>query len=408
MTAEQPTQRRWLSVFVNTVVCAAILAGSAAAIVAINRTEPTAQQINSKRTSAALVETTIVQRDTYSPSLVVLGTVEPARDIVLSPRVRGQVMELSPEFMPGGMVRQGDMLLQIDPADFENALSIRESELLQVEASLKIEDGRQTLAKKELSLLEDSIEGIDRGLVLREPQFASIKSEVGAAKAAVERAKLDLERSRVLAPFDAQVLRRSVNIGSQVGPGDELGQLVGIEEYWIMAAVPVRSLRWVQFPEGETKGSTVTLRNPDAWGAETERQARVTRMIGTLDQQTRLARVLITVPDPLGQKSNEPPLILDTLIEVRIEGKPIDNVVRLNREYVHERNTVWVMNDGKLEIRETDVAFQDAEYAYIRTGLETGEEVVTTTLATVADGVGLRKVDQDSTAGENSNTESTD
>ena len=176
-------------------------------------------------------------------------------------------MELSPEFMPGGMVRQGDMLLQIDPADFENALSIRESELLQVEASLKIEDGRQTLAKKELSLLEDSIEGIDRGLVLREPQFASIMSEVGAAKAAVERAKLDLERSRVIAPFDAQVLRRSVNIGSQVGPGDELGQLVGIEEYWIMAAVPVRSLRWVQFPEGETKGSTVTLRNPDAWGA---------------------------------------------------------------------------------------------------------------------------------------------
>ena len=82
--------------------------------------------------------------------------------------------------------------------------------------------------------------------------------------------------------------------------------------------------------------------------------------------------------------------------------------MRLNREYVHERNTVWVMNDGKLEIRETDVAFQDAEYAYIRTGLETGEEVVTTTLATVADGVGLRKVDQDSTAGENSKTESTD
>lgn len=408
MTAEQPTQRRWLSVFVNTIVCVAILAGSGAAIVAINRTEPTAQQINSKRTSAALVETTTVQRDTYSPSIVVLGTVEPARDIVLSPRVRGQVMELSPEFMPGGMVRKGDMLLQIDPADFENALSIRESELLQVEASLKIEDGRQSLAKKELSLLEDSIEGIDRGLVLREPQFASIQSEVGAAKAAVQRAKLDLERSRVLAPFDAQVLRRSINVGSQVGPGDELGQLVGIEEYWIMAAVPVRSLRWIQFPESETQGSVVTLRDPGVWDSETKRQARVTRMIGTLDQQTRLARVLITVPDPLGEKSDAPPLILDTLIEVRIEGKPIDNVVRLNREYVHERNTVWVMKDGKLEIRETDIAFQDAEYAYIRSGLETADEVVTTTLATVADGVGLRKVDDGSVARENSNTESTD
>ncbi len=408
MTAQQPTQRRWLSVLVNTIVCVAILAGSAAAIVAINRTEPTAQQINSKRTSAALVETTTVRRDTYSPSIVVLGTVEPARDIVLSPRVRGQVMELSPEFMPGGMVRKGDMLLQIDPADFENALSIRESELLQAEASLKIEDGRQTLAKKELALLEDSIEGIDRGLVLREPQFASIQSEVGAAKAAVQRAKLDLERSRVVAPFDAQVLRRSVNVGSQVEPGDELGQLVGIDEYWIMAAVPVRSLRWVQLPDSEMQGSVVTLRNPDVWGSEARREARVTRMIGTLDQQTRLAKVLITVSDPLGEQSGEPPLILDTLIEVRIEGKPIEDVVRLSREYVHEGNTVWVMKDGELEIRKTDIAFQDAEYAYIRTGLETGDEVVTTTLATVADGVGLRKVDDESAERETPNTESTD
>jgi hypothetical protein len=113
-------------------------------------------------------------------------------------------------------------------------------------------------------------------------------------------------------------------------------------------------------------------------------------MIGTLDELTRLARVLITVADPLGQKSDAPPLILDTLIEVQIEGKPIENVVRLSREYVHERDTVWVMKNDKLEIRETEIDFRDAEYAYIRSGIESGEEIVITTLATVAEGVGLR------------------
>ena len=219
---------------------------------------------------------------------------------------------------------------------------------------------------------------------------------------------LDLERSCVIAPFDAQILNRSVNIGSQVAPGDELGQLVGVKEYWVMAAVPVRSLRWVQFPDSENRGSTVTLRDPDVWGPETERKARVTRLIGTLDQQTRLARVLITVPDPLGQESDAPPLILDTLIEARIEGQPIEDVVRLSREYVHERDTVWVMKDGELEIRETDIVFRDAENAYIQSGLASGEEVVITTLATVADGVGLRKVGDESAASETSSTESTD
>ncbi len=85
--------------------------------------------------------------------------------------------------------------------------------------------------------------------------------------------------------------------------------------------------------------------------------------------------MLITVPDPLGEMSDAPPLILDTLIEAQIEGRPIEDVVRLSVN-CRDRDTVWVMKDGKLEIRETDIVFRDAEYAYIREGLEQGEEVV--------------------------------
>ncbi|MCS7467270.1 efflux RND transporter periplasmic adaptor subunit [Stieleria sp. ICT_E10.1] len=404
---------RWLRLIANVLVCMAILGASAAAIVVINRTEPTAQTINATRKSAALVETITARRGTYRPRLSVLGTVQPARDIVLSPRVSGQVIELSPRFVPGGMVREGDLLLRIDPADFENALSIRKSELEQAQASLEIEQGRQSLAEKELALLEGTIGEANRSLVLREPQIASIRAEFNAAKAAVERAELDLERTRVMAPFDAQILSRSVNVGSQVSPGDELARLVGIEEYWVMAAVPVRSLPWIEFPkpgdqeaseaagsavqdstvqDSTVQNSTVRLRNPGSWPEGTERVGQIARMIGTLDQQTRLARVLVTVPDPLGQSSDAPPLILDTLIETEIDGKPIEDVVRLERKLVRDSDTVWVMKNERLEIRQTDIVFRDADYAYIRSGLEDGEEVVVTTLATVADGVGLRRI----------------
>ena len=406
--SQKSPKSSWLSIFINTIVCLAILGASAAAIVVINRTEPTAEQINTRRKSSALVETVIVERGTFSPELVVLGTVQPAQEIVLGPRVRGQVVELSTKFAPGEVVRKGEQLLQIDPADFENAVSIRESELQQAEASLEIEAGRQSLAKQELALLGDSIEGLNKALVLREPQYASIQSQISAAKAALRRAKLDLDRTQIVAPFDAQVLRRTANIGSQVGPGDEIGQLVGIDEYWVTAAVPVRSLRWVQFPDAENEASSVKLRNPDAWGPDVEREARVTRMIGRLDQQTRLARVLVTVSDPLGRSSDTPPLIIDTLIEVRIEGKPIEGVVQLSREYVHERDTVWVMQEDKLEVRETEILFQDAKHAYISKGLESGDEVVTTTLATVAEGIGLRRIlDEPDRSATNSIKEST-
>ncbi|EMI18483.1 efflux transporter RND family, MFP subunit [Rhodopirellula maiorica SM1] len=376
------------------IACLAILSASVAAIVVINRTEPTAKQIKATRKSAALVETITVERGSFSPTLRVLGTVQPAQEIVLSPRVSGQVVEVSPQFLPGGRVRKGDLLLRIDPADFENALSIEESELEQAEASLKIEEGRQSLAQKELRLLEGTIDDTNRDLVLRAPQIASIRAEVNAAKAAVERAKLDLARSSVLAPFDAQVISRSVNVGSQVSPGDELAQLVGIDEYWISAAVPFRSLRWIQFPTSDQPGSEVTLKNPDAWPVGTQKQARVARMIGTVDERTRLAQVLVAVADPLGETSDTPPLILQSLIEVQIEGRAIEDVVRLERRYVREGDTVWVMEEGQLQIHDTEVLFRDAEYAYIGDGLRSGDEVVTTTLATVAEGVGLRKMNQ--------------
>ncbi|MCO8121150.1 efflux RND transporter periplasmic adaptor subunit [Stieleria sp. TO1_6] len=398
---------RWLRLAGNLIACLAILATSAAAIVWINRTEPTAEQLKSTRQSTALVETVTVQRGTYSPQLVVLGTVQPAQEIVLSPRVNGQLVEMSPKLVPGGMVRKGDLLLRIDPADFENALSISQSELEQTEASLQIEEGRQSLAKKELAMLEGTIDETNRQLVLRQPQIASIRAQVSASKAAVERAALDLERTSIFAPFDAQILSRSVNVGSQVSTGDELAQLVGIEEYWISAAVPVRSLRWLEFTQSDDQpGSVVVLRNSDSWPESVVRHGRVARMIGTLDQQSRLARVIITVQDPLGLESDDPPLILQTLIQTEIEGKPIEDVVRIDRGLVRDGDTVWVMKDDKLEIRETEIVFRDAEHAFIRSGLDHGDEVVVTTLATVANGVGLRKLDPGSEQVETSGQES--
>jgi len=402
----------WLRTLGTLLVCIVILGAAVAAVIVINQTEPTAQKNNSSRKSAALVETIVVERGIYSPKLVVLGTVQAAQDVVLAPRVSGQVIEMSPKMVPGGMIRKGELLLRIDPADFENAVSISRSELAQAEASREIEQARQRLAEKELKLLEGSIDGANRALVLREPQIASIEAEVSAASAAVERALLDLERTKIYAPFDAQVLDRSVNIGSQVSPGTELSRLIGLDEYWVMAAVPVRSLRWIRFPDAsgsgaetaamesinaEAKasgGSTVFLRNPDVWGAGVGRKARVARMIGTLDAQTRLARVLITVDDPLGLESGDPALILDSLVETEIEGQSIDDVVRLQRDFVRDQDTVWVMADNKLQIRKVEVVFRDIDYAYIRKGLDSGDEVVTTTLATVAQGVDLRKTNE--------------
>ncbi len=405
MTDVSSEQDHRSAAVVNLVGVAMMATVTYAGVQWIYNTQPTAQQQEYKRKSAALVETLQVERRTWTPTLSVLGTVRAAQEIQISPRVRGQVLSMSESFAPGQMIQQGEVLLQIDPADFENTVSIRRSELEQVEASWRIEQGRQSLAEQELKLLGDSIDEVNRALVLREPQAASLKSQLNAAKAALDRAELDLSRTQLTAPFSAQVLRRSVNVGSQVQTGDDLGQLVGVDEYWVMAAVPVRNLRWIQFADRSDDGSSVQLSDVESWGPGVVRTGQVSRMIGSLDEETRLARVLITVPDPLGLQSDVMPLILDTIIDVRIECSPIDDVVRLPRDHIHEKETVWVMAGDKLEIRTAEIAFRDSEYAYIRNGLDDGDEVVVTTLATVADGVLLRKV---GTASQDAESESAD
>jgi hypothetical protein len=149
-------------------------------------------------------------------------------------------------------------------------------------------------------------------------------------------------------------------------------------------------LKWIVFPESGEAASTARIRDRTAWDANIHRTATVKSLIGTVDAQTRLARVLLTVADPLARTSDAPPLILNTVLEVRIEGRPLPGVIRLERPYLRGNRTVWVMEDEKLSIREVDVLFQDANYAYLSGGLSDGEKVVTTNLATVAEGTPLR------------------
>lgn len=97
--------------------------------------------------------------------------------------------------------------------------------------------GRQKIAESDLELLDELGESgarTNRDLVLRQPQLRTAEARVASAEAAVEQAKLDLQRTSIKAPFTLQVIERLIDVGSQVAPGDDLGRLVGIEEFWII------------------------------------------------------------------------------------------------------------------------------------------------------------------------------
>ena len=364
-------------------------------------TEPEAQSEGATIETAILVDVVTTEKGTYAPTIVATGTVQPVEDVILSPLVPGQIVRRDPAFIPGGFVQKGEVLLQIDPSDYRNTLELRKSELLQSETALATEMGRQQIAEQDLELINnDSLFGDnplsdnETQLVLRQPQLNAVKANIEAARASMNQAQLNLDRTTIRAPFDAHILSQNVTVGSQVSQGDDLGRIVGTDSYWVLATVPVSRLQWLKFPESEEeKGSMVRIENPSAWPSGAHREGYLDRQIGALDNQTRLARVLVRVDDPLAtsdELQGAPKLMIGTFVEVNIQADSIPNVVRLDRDLVRSNQTAWVMKDNLLEIRELDIILTDNQHAYIKSGLEDGDKVVSTNLSTVTNGVELR------------------
>lgn len=364
-------------------------------------TEPTAKREGATKKTAMLVETTEVARANYRPVIVATGNVQASRDITLSPQVSGAITSISESFTPGAYVKKGQMLVQIDPSDYRNMLKLRESDLELAKADLRVEMGRQDVAKKDYELVGQDLSPENKALVLREPQLQSAKANVASAEASKEQAELNLKRTTIRAPFDAHIISRNANVGSQVGAGTALGRVVGMDEYWVVANVPVSKIPYLSFEENnQATGTPVTIKSETNWPAGQSRNGTLFRLVGALDDQTRLARVIVRVKDPLSQMTDNqenPPMMIGSFVEVHMEAKELENVIRLDRAYLRKNDDVWVMKEGQLEIRDVTLVFEDAQYAYISEGLEDKDQVITSNLATVVEGSALRQESESKT-----------
>lgn len=379
-----------------------LIVSAVVAAVWMVRSSPKAGRRTRKQKRARLVEVTSVESASHRVVVEAMGTVIPARRVTIHPQVQGKVIFMSEALTPGSEVSRGKRLLRIESSDYLLAVRQRQSDLAKARAELAQEKGRQAVAKKEYELLGKKVAGGDRDLMLRKPQLQTAKAAVAAAEAALARARLDLSRTTIRAPFNGVVDERHVNLGSRVTPQSRLVTLVGTDTYWVEVSVPVDELRWISFGdegtggEGKEKGevSQVRVQDPAAWGEGAFRRGRVLKLKPSLEKQGRMARILVEIDDPLALKkknSGKPKLIVDSYVKVEIGGGRIDSAVALPRKLLRDERTVWVLRpDGKLDIRDVDVAFRAQQRVYVTAGLEEGDRVVVTDLAAPVDGMPLR------------------
>jgi len=168
--------------------------------------------------------------------------------------------------------------------------------------------------------------------------------------------------------------------------------LTGTDAYWVEVTVPVDQLRWIELP-----GARARIFNEAAWGATAHRVGKVIRLLSDLEQQGRMARLLVEVADPLDlrkENANQPKLLLGDYVRIKIEGVELKNVAMVDRRLVREGNNVWVMNDrNQLEIRPVQIVFRARDKLFIRDSLRPGERLVVTELSAAVDGMLLRTTD---------------
>ena len=341
---------------------------------------------------APLVSVIEVTSGSYPITIPVMGTVTPAAEVDLKARVGGEVVWVHPEFVEGGVVNKGQVLVKIDPVDYELALTAKKAGLETAMADLKAEQGQQEIARAEWELLglgEDA-SARDRELALRLPQLSAKEARLEAARAEVSQAELDLERTVIKAPFNAVVRSTSVNVGGQVTSQSTLANLVESDTFYIQALVPLDRLKLITLPDGP--GSPVSIASVTT-GNGRIREGSVFKLLSDLEPSGRLARLLIKVEDPLDLKSpssERSPMLMGDYVSVRIMGRRIEDVYRIDQGNLRDGSLIYTVDhDNRLHIVNVDVVWREVDHVLVR-GIDPQQRLVVSNLSAAVEGMEVR------------------
>lgn len=390
----QHKPNRIFSFFMNFLLPLAALACGIAITWYLLQTGPEAKP-KKRPPSSTLVEVMTVQAAPQQTFINAMGEIIPSQEVEIKPRVSGEVLEVNPEFLPGGHFISGQTMLRIDRTDYELAADQLASQALQAKSDLALEMGNQRIASRELALMGESVSQEEKALILRQPQLEKLQAASSYAESKLARAQLDLERTEIKAPFNGVISSRGVDTGARVTESTVLATLVGTDAFWLRLTLPVSQLGWVHIPENsDDQGALVRIYPQSGKDGDTYRTGEVIRLDAALESQGRMARLLVEIKDPLSlseENRGKPRLLLGSYVKAEIEGIPVQSGILLSRAHLHDNDTVWLMDqDSKLEIRPVKVLFRGQDHIILDDSISNGEKIITSPMSSPVPGIPLR------------------
>jgi multidrug efflux system membrane fusion protein len=343
--------------------------------------------------AALAVKTQILKSTSVTLEVESQGTVQPRTRTSLISEVSGAVLEVSEQFIVGGTFGAGDVLLSLDPTDYEVALQRAEAQLISANAKLELEKARAIQAAKEWQMTgrPQSEAPI---LALRKPYLAEAEANILQSKAEVKRAKQKLEKTKIRAPYAGMVAFKSADVGQYVTTGSRLGETFAIDFVEVRLPLTERDLARMDALtfKGIPSESMVTL-SGSVNGKQREWLAEVVRSEGVVNEINRSQYLVARMSDPYGISGSgdsvSPPLLVGTFVTAKLKGKVLEGVFELPRSALLQGSKVaTVDSQTRMNIRAVDVIFSDDSFYYV-TGLNDGVQVITSALGTPIEGLKL-------------------
>lgn len=400
----------------------AVLAGAGVIAAGLYFTKPVAAP-KPQTEREWIVDTVTVTKGDLQPMLHLTGRIVAARDAELRPMAEGQVIEIGPHFYAGGQVRAGDLLIAIDPFDYEAeaadasaALAEAKAALAEARAELKSNqslvgfdaeqvklrkrdlDRRQRLSGKgvvseksmddaQIAYLNARETRVTRGqtIVRMQAQIDRLAASVDRADVRVRRAARNLAETRLVAPFDGILVDVSVTIGKRVSANDRIARIVDSER--LEALFHMSDAQYGRLASaGGVRGRPAEI----VWRAGTT----VIRLTATLERvqgEFDAASGGVWVYAPIAAEQNEIGLRPGAFVEAETPDIEYADVARLPEAAVHGGARAYAIVDGRLSERIVRVLAREEGDVLVTGDLADGDAVVITRIPEIGPGLKAKR-----------------
>ncbi len=312
------------------------------------------------------------------------GIVQAVTETRAAAEVPGRIEWVSPSWDAGGTFVKGEELLRIDSADYKAALANAESVAAEAAMQVRMEEERGAQAKRDWAKLATGKPESD--LVTRIPQMAAARARQAATVAAVEKARRDLERTVLHAPYAGRIRATLTDLGSYAAPASPLADFYSTDAFQVNLPLSLDDYHLLEAgnaaPVKLTSGSGELL---------TTFSASIARTAAEIDRASRSIQVIVEIK-PSGK--TEPLLVPGLFVKASLPGQTLKNVVKLPRICLFPDNRIAVVTpENKLSFRAVKVARQGRDDVLVSEGVKEGENVLATALAVVTEGMEVKPVE---------------